>query len=56
MNEPTKTAIDGVSLAIVGSTLAAWLPPTAALLSICWSLLRIWELKSIQRWLGRQDR
>lgn len=56
MNEPTKTAIDGVSLAIVGSTLAAWLPPLAAGLSAIWCCLRIYETKSIQRWLGRQDR
>jgi hypothetical protein len=44
MNEPAKTVVDGASLAIVGSTLAAWLPPIAALLSIIWTGFRLYEM------------
>ena len=50
MNEPTKTMIDAASLAIVGSTLAAWLPPVAALLSIVWTCFRLCEVEAIKRW------
>jgi|TARA_R110000751_G_scaffold296458_2_gene405680 hypothetical protein len=44
MNETAKTAIDAASFAIVGSTLAAWLPPIAALLSIVWTSFRLYEM------------
>jgi len=44
MNETAKTVVDAASLAIVGSTLAAWLPPIAALLSIIWTSFRLYEI------------
>jgi hypothetical protein len=44
MNETAKNIADAVSLGIVGSTLAAWLPPIAALLSIIWTSFRIYEI------------
>jgi hypothetical protein len=53
VNETSKTVIDGVSLGIVGSTLANWLPPIAALLSIVWTCFRLYETETIKRWLGR---
>ena len=53
MTEPTKTVLDGVSLAVVGSTLASALPPLAAGLSAVWCCLRIYETKTVQKWLGR---
>jgi hypothetical protein len=53
MTETTKTIADGLSLVVVGSTLASWLPPIAALLSIVWTCFRLYELDTVQRWLGR---
>jgi hypothetical protein len=44
MNETAKNIADAVSLGIVGSTLAAWLPPIAALLSIIWTSFRLYEI------------
>ena len=53
MDETSKTIIDAASLAVVGSTLASWLPPIAALLSIVWTCFRLYELETVKRWLGR---
>jgi hypothetical protein len=53
MNEQAKTLTDAFSLAIVGGTLVEWLPAVAALLSIVWSLIRLWETATVKRWLKR---
>ena len=36
-----KNIGDVLSVAVVGATLTAWLPPVAALLTICWTVMRI---------------
>ena len=54
--EQAKTTADVVSLAIVGSTLAAWLPAIAAGISIVWGLIRIYETKTVQGWLKRRKK
>jgi hypothetical protein len=53
INEPTKTIIDGLSVATVLGTIAAWLPPIAALFTIVWTAIRIWETETIKKWTGR---
>ena len=55
LNEGTKHVLDGLSLITVLGTLMNWLPAVAALLSIIWTLLRIYESKTIQKWLGKKD-
>jgi hypothetical protein len=55
LNEGTKHVLDGLSLITVLGTLMDWLPAVAALLSIVWTLLRIYESKTIQKWLGKKD-
>jgi hypothetical protein len=56
MSEHTKMAIDGLSVATAFAALATWLPPLAALASLVWSLIRIYETKTVQGWLhGRGD-
>jgi hypothetical protein len=52
MNDHAKNFLDGVSMATVVAALAAWLPPLAAGLSIVWTAIRIYETKTVQRWLG----
>lgn len=52
-HEQTKHLIDATSLAAVVGTLAGWLPAIAALLSIVWTVIRIYETKTVQRWVGR---
>ena len=53
MNEHAKTVVDGLSLAAVIATLAAWLPPLAAFASLVWTLIRIYETKTVQGWLKK---
>ena len=55
-SETTKHIVDTVSVATVLASLAAWLPPIAALVSIIWGLIRIYETKTVQSILGRRKR
>jgi hypothetical protein len=55
VSEPAKHVVDALSILTVLGTLVEILPAVAALLSIIWSVLRIYESKTIQRWLGKKD-
>lgn len=59
--EHKKNVLDALSLVTVLGTLAAWLPSIAALVSIVWGLIRIYETKTMQslvKWIAakRQGR
>lgn len=49
-----KHAIDAASIGATVAALAQWLPAAASLLTIVWTLLRIYESPTIQRRLGRE--
>ena len=51
MNEHAKTALDGLSLFTVVATIAQWLPAIAALASLVWTVIRIYETRTVQGWL-----
>jgi hypothetical protein len=53
IDEHTKHLIDGVSVATVMGTLMSWLPAIAALFTIIWTAIRIYETKTIQGWLKK---
>jgi hypothetical protein len=55
VSEPAKHVVDALSILTVLGTLFEYLPSVAALLSIIWSLLRIYESKTVQGWLGKKD-
>jgi hypothetical protein len=55
LNESSKHVLDGLSLLTVLGTLVDWLPAVAALLSIIWTALRIYESKTVQKLLGKKD-
>ena len=55
LSEGTKHVLDGLSLVTVLGTLMSWLPAVAALLSIIWTVLRIYESKTVQKLLGKKD-
>lgn len=38
----------------MAATLITWLPPLAAALSIVWTVIRIYETATVQRWLKRR--
>ncbi len=54
--EATKQAVDALSVVTVIGTLADVLPAIAALFTIVWTGFRIYELKTIQNWLGKGDK
>jgi hypothetical protein len=54
-DESVKQAVDVVSVATVAGTLAGLLPAIAALFTIVWTSIRIYESKTIQDFLKRDD-
>lgn len=52
-HETAKTAGDAVSIVTVVGTLAEVLPAVAALFTIIWTALRIYETDTIQKLLGK---
>ena len=51
-NDP-KTVVDVGAAAIAGLSWAQVLLNLAAILSIVWFLIRIYETKTVQKWLNR---
>ena len=51
--EGTKHAIDAVSVITVIGTIGEVLPPLAALFTIIWTGLRIYEMSTVQKLLGK---
>ena len=50
--ETVKTVIDGLSIVTVVGTLVDMLPSFAALFTIIWTGIRIWETDTVQKLLG----
>ena len=55
LSENTKHVIDFASVATVLGTLVEMLPSIAALFTIVWTAIRIYETRTVQGWLGRED-
>jgi hypothetical protein len=53
--EGTKHVIDSISVLTVVGTLADILPPIAALVTIVWTGIRIFETETVQAMLKRKD-
>ena len=51
--EGTKTLVDAVSVVTVIGTIGEVLPPLAALFTLVWTGIRIYETQTVQRMLGR---
>ena len=54
-NEQAKHVVDALSIGTVAGTLAGILPHMAALFTIVWTVIRIYETKTVQRILGRTE-
>lgn len=52
-HETAKNIADALSILTVVGTLINMLPSIAALISIVWSVIRIYETKTVQGWLGK---
>ena len=55
VSEPTKHVVDALSLLTVLGTLADMLPAIAAVFTIVWTAIRIYETKTIQGWIGKNN-
>ena len=55
ISESVKYVIDALSFATVLGTLINMLPSVAALFTILWTAIRIYETKTVQGWLGKKD-
>jgi hypothetical protein len=53
-SDTAKHIGDAVSVATVAGTLMDWLPAVAALLTIIWTALRIYETDTVQKLLGKK--
>lgn len=53
-DEATKHAIDAISVVTVIGTLTDILPPLAALATLIWTGIRIYETETVQGWLGKR--
>ena len=51
--EQMKQVADVVAVGTMGATLIGWLPAAAAALTILWTLIRIYETKTVQRFVAR---
>lgn len=54
MDESTKNLVDTASVATVVGTLAGILPAIAALFTIVWTAIRIYESRTVQDFLKRR--
>jgi len=55
-SETTKQVVDVLSIATVLGTLAEMLPSIAAVFTIVWTCIRIWETETVRGWTGRKDK
>jgi len=54
VSEGTKHAVDALSVVTVVGTLMEFLPAVAAIFTIVWTGIRIWETDTIKSWTGRK--
>ena len=54
MQQEVKSIADAVAVSGGVASLAGWLPDAAALVTIIWLSIRIWESDTIQKMLGRK--
>lgn len=52
--EAVKHVVDAVSIGTVVATLAGILPSIAAIFTICWTGIRIYETETVQKLLGKK--
>lgn len=54
--ETVKHVVDWAAVIVMVGAVASWLPSLAALFTIAWTGLRIYETRTVQGWLGRGRR
>jgi hypothetical protein len=56
VNEHTKSIIDWTSVGVAFGSLLQILPSIAAALSILWTVIRIYETKTVQGWIKKRSK
>ena len=56
MPEQVKVVGDALSLSAVIGAIAGALPAIAALVTIIWTGIRIWETKTVQDWITKHSK
>ena len=54
MDEQLKTVADVTAVTISVATILSWLPPLAALVSIIWGCISIYETKTVQNFIKKR--
>jgi hypothetical protein len=54
-DEAVKTVMDGISVVTVVGTLTNVLPSIAAVFTIIWTGIRIYETETVQNWIKKDD-
>jgi hypothetical protein len=55
-SETAKHVVDALSIMTVVGTLVEMLPSVAAIFTIVWTGIRIWETETVQNLLGRKGK
>lgn len=53
MGDTAAKVGDAIAVATVGAVLLQWLPVLAAGLTIIWTLIRIYETRTVQGWIAK---
>lgn len=53
--EAAKYIVDVLSIGVVVGTVIKILPAVAAFMSIIWTAIRIYETRTVRRFLGKKD-
>ncbi len=53
-SEQAKHVVDGISVTAVAGALVGLLPALAAGFTVVWTGIRIYETKTVQRWLRKR--
>jgi hypothetical protein len=54
LSEHSKTTADYIAAGVTVGTILSWLPHIAALLTILWTAIRIYETSTVQRIFGKE--
>ena len=54
--EAVKSGVDVIAVSATASALMGWLPPLAALATLIWTSIRIYETQTIRSFLKRDEK
>ena len=54
--ESLKPLVDAVAVTTTASALVGWLPPIVAILTLVWTVIRIYETETVQRFVQKRKK